>query len=512
MSRNLKSMAMALCFAAVAVGVAAGSPLNRKISGDLPDYADLYQHQDVTISPDSRYVVYASDERVDEFYEVYSVPLNGSGGPVRISGPTQTLDNSALPNWKISPDSQRVVYSAKESRLTSRQLFSVPIAGGPKVQLSPAEPISNWVDDFLISPNSERVVLSTDQGIFSIPIEGGKAVRLAADNTASPQITADSKTVMYLQYDTSGTPVALYSVPITGGSPIQISQDQLESWKLYEDAGGSPRVAFFARDEMDIRSLFTVPASGGAPERITSQIGERVYQYQFIVCENGETAVFESGTDSGRPTLSSVSLSAGEPITLAVDSRMDGYNGSRFVVSPDCSSVVYGLGDSLFVAPVAGSSTSRVSYVCGPTFIFSPDSRHMMYSGRESLERPCEIWVLDLTTKSSALLSAPLPSGGAVSRQLHRITPDGHSALYVAEQQTVGVAELFMASLAGTQTRKLSGPMIFGGNVTVAPIVSPDGRYVVYVADQERDEVHELFATTLTGEEGAHNYLPLVQR
>lgn len=79
--------------------------------------------------------------------------------------------------------------------------------------------------------------------------------------------------------------------------------------------------------------------------------------------------------------------------------------------------------------------------------------------------------------------------------------------LYLADQETVGVMDLHSVPITGGAVTKLN-PMLAKGQGTIVGAdyemhnpfrISPDSRYAVYVADQESDEVIELFVSELFG-------------
>src|SRR5262249_54233631 len=83
---------------------------------------------------------------------------------------------------------------------------------------------------------------------------------------------------------------------------------------------------------------------------------------------------------------------------------------------------------------------------------------------------------------------------------------DGTHVVYVADQLTDGVPELFCAPIDGsTPAARVSGPMVAGGGVRVDSscrppfAITPDGTQVVYVADQDTDDVFELYRAPLPG-------------
>jgi hypothetical protein len=82
------------------------------------------------------------------------------------------------------------------------------------------------------------------------------------------------------------------------------------------------------------------------------------------------------------------------------------------------------------------------------------------------------------------------------------ISPDGSRVVYLADQQTNEVFEIYSAPIDGTSAAvKLNGAFVAGGDVesTMDFAVSPEGGHVIYRADQDVDEVFELFSVPVTG-------------
>ena len=88
-----------------------------------------------------------------------------------------------------------------------------------------------------------------------------------------------------------------------------------------------------------------------------------------------------------------------------------------------------------------------------------------------------------------------------------QISPNGRYAVYLEDQDTDGVLELYSVLLDGGSPVRLNPPLLLPGrNVTSFQII-PDSSRVVYRADQDTDEVFELYMTS--------NYLlhlPLILR
>lgn len=102
---------------------------------------------------------------------------------------------------------------------------------------------------------------------------------------------------------------------------------------------------------------------------------------------------------------------------------------------------------------------------------------------------------------SGTKLNPPLPAGRTV--QSFALTPDATAVVYIADQDQNDVFELYRVSVAspGASTKlnpqlALCGAAVCGDVTAFA--VTPDNSAVVYLADQTTDEVFELFRTVLT--------------
>ena len=113
------------------------------------------------------YAVYIDFQTTYEFIghvrpvSLYSVPINGVGPPVRLSKLLPTHVNVVY--FRISPDSQYVVYHVNQDDFDKYELYSVPIAGGAIKKLNGLLVENGHVQNFVISPTSDRVVYWADQ-------------------------------------------------------------------------------------------------------------------------------------------------------------------------------------------------------------------------------------------------------------------------------------------------------------------------------------------------------------
>ena len=78
------------------------------------------------------------------------------------------------------------------------------------------------------------------------------------------------------------------------------------------------------------------------------------------------------------------------------------------------------------------------------------------------------------------------------------ISPDSARVVYLADQDTDTLNELWSVPLSGGTVTKLNRTLVAGGDVQ-AFLISPDSDSVVYGADQDADTVDELLAVAITG-------------
>ncbi len=105
-----------------AVGGAAGSAVRL---ADVPAAGGDVYRWDFTF--DGSRVVFTADREIDEKYELYSVPTNGSAPPVKLS--TGLIAAGDVNDFETSPDGTTVVYSADWAFDNRAEVFSVPILG-----------------------------------------------------------------------------------------------------------------------------------------------------------------------------------------------------------------------------------------------------------------------------------------------------------------------------------------------------------------------------------------------
>ena len=105
----------------------------------LPPLAANRDVTDFKLSSSRDLVVYRSDQDVDGVFELFSVPVDGSLTPVKLSNP-MVAGGDATAIFVLSPDGEHVVYRADELVDQRFDLLSVPVDG--------SQPATLLADDF----------------------------------------------------------------------------------------------------------------------------------------------------------------------------------------------------------------------------------------------------------------------------------------------------------------------------------------------------------------------------
>jgi Tol biopolymer transport system component len=190
--------------------------------------------------------------------------------------------------------------------------------------------------------------------------------------------------------------------------------------------------------------------------------------------------------------------------------RPVGGDVQRFRVDTDGEHVVY-LADQerdnvqeLYVARSIGGSLSITKLTGGPgapptadpDFEIAPGDQRVVYRGRLDVALS-ELFSVPIDGGASVRLNGALAAGRTVIA--FAISSDGTRVLYLADEDTDNVNELFVAPLDGSGApRKVSGPLVAGGDVQSFRF-SPDGQRAVYLADQDLDGTVELYSAVLDG-------------
>src|SRR5262249_43497356 len=131
---------------------------------------------------------------------------------------------------------------------------------------------------------------------------------------------------------------------------------------------------------------------------------------------------------------------------------------------------------------------------------FSPDSSRIIYRADQQADQVFELYGAPATGGAITKLNGTLANGGDVDGGALRFSPDGSRVMYIADQDTDEVLELYSVPSGGGAGLKLNGSLVLGGNVVSGSAkFNAAGNRVLYTADQNVNEVFELFSVPASG-------------
>ncbi|MEQ1893161.1 MAG: hypothetical protein ABL998_11500 [Planctomycetota bacterium] len=306
---------------------------------------------------------------------LFRVPLDASAPPTLLSG--TLVSGGQVEAFALAPDAARVVFRADALLDGRNELWSVPLAGGTRVRLSPALASHADVSAFQVTPDSTRVLFRADTRVdgqfelYSVPIAGGTALELdpaltGSGNVQHVLVTPDStRAVFVAQADTS----KLWSVPVDGSAaPVRLDGPLVAGGSVRSDpwpalAAELGRVLYLADQEtLHHVELWSAPLDGSAPAvRVSDPLGEGASR--FALAPDGRHVLYLENPTPARPRTLTSTRAAGGGARLAL-SASDVAAGA-FVLDPfGLRALFLGWPDpfgepQLFLTPTDASQPSR---------------------------------------------------------------------------------------------------------------------------------------------------------
>jgi Tol biopolymer transport system component len=280
---------------------------NRKLSDPLPPggWVGFYK-----ISPDGSRVVYTAMQEVFNKWEIFSVYLmDPAATPIKLNPPMGVNSDVVYHDFKISPDSSKVVYVSDQLINDVNLFYSVPIGGGAALQLTNigdgVPEINQYEDSFEISPNSNRLVFRADKGkvqLFSVPLTGGTVTMLndpiipVTGEVKGFRISPDSSRVVYLA-EQDAYSYELYSVPIGGGQTAKLNSVMPSSSsdvKNYQISNNSQRVVYVADQQVvGVEEIYSVPLADGDITKLNPPLVDGgIVKVDFQISPNSNHVVY----------------------------------------------------------------------------------------------------------------------------------------------------------------------------------------------------------------------------
>lgn len=332
----------------------------------------------------------------------------------------------------------------------------------------------NVTDRFVITPDGHKVVYIADEDqdnvfeLYSANVDGTNKRRISAPlslgrNVSYFLVSPNSQKVAYIA-DHTDDRFNLYTVNLDGSNFAQVNQGQPDSahqigWALWTP--NSSKLVYTTDEYSSVGNYGLFIANPDGSARLTLNAGP--VMARFDISANGARVVYREGLVN--PNLKSITPSATDDKLLNTPFNLGSYPASG----------VFG-------------------------FVISPNSNLVLFRSNQLNNAVSELFVASIDTAGTAVkVSGTMVSGGNVEvteKTQYNFTPDSLSVVYLADQQTNNVDELFISSVTGSSNQKLNGSLVSGGNVINFKILSSK---ILFLADASIDGVKELFTVDYNG-------------
>ncbi len=454
------------------------------------------------ISPDGNQVAYRAYQ--GGISSLYTIPIAGGIPATRVS--KEGDDVSQFNSFQYTPDGQWIIFDAFGGDLKTH-LYRVPASGSDAdtVAITIQGATNPLIENFKISPDSQNIVFlgrinsSADWGIYRMPLlgDGSQVVKLSKDflheyNTIY-QITSGGQNVVYLYSfdDAAGDKNSLYSVPVEGPADENqnISGSLIDGREVYNfqlSPDGQHIVFAASGDVVDKYNLYSAPVRQTGqpaspiqlnPTGMPDREGEIFTQYPYWISPDSSWVAYQSNSND---QYNVVPLSGPASASVQINQPID-------------------------------QPASITNFL-----LFTPDSQTLVFTSMQDTLNYVELYSIPVGSPASAAvkLNLPLNMGGSMFSNVSNLltSADSQWVYYVARTTSSNIYNLFRVPVEGPAgtNQNLSG-ITADGNYARSPAQVPGSQNIVYIQQSPwPDQVHELYLTVLPTGTTTYTFLPMV--
>ncbi|MEL6195754.1 MAG: hypothetical protein AAFQ77_01705 [Myxococcota bacterium] len=261
------------------------------------------------------------------------------------------------------------------------------------------------------------------------------------------------------------------------------------------------------------REAFTIAPDGTGKIRISGNLGSGAQVLTAAWSPDGSRIAYVAFESSAVPELYVVASDGSEPIKVNGELVAGGSVSTGVRWSRDGSRLAYRADQradevfELFTVAPDGTENVRVNgdLVAGGSVLaiaWSPDGSRLAYRADQETDEVFEAYTVAPDGTENIRVSGELVSGGDVFSISLVWSPDSSWLLYLADQDTDDVLELYTVAPDGTGNRRVNRDLVAGGRVSLPRRPwSPDSSRIVYQSDAITDGVFELFTAAPDGTE-----------
>jgi hypothetical protein len=382
-------------------------------------------------------------------------------------------------------------------------------------------PNGNVSDKFVTTNDSKKVVYIADEDsdgineLYSADVDATNRRKISGpldlgENVVSFKVSPNSEKVAYIADHTTGR-FNLYTVDLDGTNLVQVNvgvPSNSHSVGHYLWTPNSAKIVYTCDENAAVGNFGLFIVNPNATGRITLNPGPVVGV--FDVAPNGARVVYRQGLVN--PILKSITPAGIDDIQLNSPFNLGARPASvitSFVIAPNSNSVAYVSNQDnnsiseLFVTDINGLGTKykvsgsmtiggNVSGVAKANFDFTPDSQQVVYMADQQTNNIEELFISNVDGTGNLKISGSLVSGGNVSN----FKTLANKTLFLSDKQINNVNELYMVDNDGTNLLKINSNLVAGENVSQ---YETNGTKIAYLMDIDNSGVYSVYSNDLDG-------------
>ena len=282
----------------------------------------------------------------------------------------------------------------------------------------------------------------------------------------------------------------------------------------YQLSPNNDRVVYRGDQDTDgVQELYSVRLDGTDRVKLNSLLtASEDVQSDYKISQNGLHVVFRVNSPADK--LYSVPIGGGTALQLDVSELVDGplHGTGAFEISADSATVVF-IADlvtrsssELFAVPIAGGTPTQLDPGFSgpvpqgsPEFRVSSDSSYVVFRAKLGFNSEFQLFSVPIGGGTSTQLNDSLAVNGEIEGfDGYFISSDSARVIYLAEQDSIGVQELYSVPIMGGGSTKLNAALTSGNDV-VNYVISPNGQTVVYQARLGGSTISHHYAVPIVG-------------
>ena len=130
-------------------------------------------------------------------------------------------------------------------------------------------------------------------------------------------------------------------------------------------------------------------------------------------------------------------------------------------------------------------------------FTLSPNGHFVIYRAEQTAHGTQDLWAVNRIGTPRPIRLDTTPTNGGV-REHYTVTFNSRTVVYIADQDTDGVDELYAVPIGGGSPTKLNEPLECCGSVASFAL-APNGEHVVYRSRPDPDSPFQIYSVRIDG-------------